>query len=114
MSKFTTEDQIEAYNLELLDALGYDYKNGYNLELEGAAPERKSFGDILLKDRLTQALAQLNPHIPPDIRHQAQRELQNIASPDLINNNETFHRYLPKALPLNISATAKPKANSFG
>lgn len=29
MSKFTTEDQIEAYNLELLNALGYDYKEFY-------------------------------------------------------------------------------------
>jgi type I restriction enzyme R subunit len=98
MSKFTTEDQIEEYNLELLDALGYAYKNGYTLEPEGAAPERQSFGDVLLKDRLTQALARINPHIPPDIRHQAQRELQNIASPDLINNNEIFHRYLTEGI----------------
>ncbi len=42
MSKFTTEDQIESYNLELLDALGYGYKNGYLLEPEGAEPERQS------------------------------------------------------------------------
>ena len=56
MSKFTTEDDIEAYNLELLDALGYGYTHGKILEPEGAAPERQSFGDVLLKDRLTQAL----------------------------------------------------------
>jgi hypothetical protein len=28
MSKFTTEDQIEEYNLELLDALGYGSTHG--------------------------------------------------------------------------------------
>lgn len=65
MSKFTTEDDIEAYNLELLDALGYGYKHGYILEPEGAGPERQSFSEVLLKDRLTQALARINPHIPP-------------------------------------------------
>jgi type I restriction enzyme R subunit len=59
MSKFITEDQIETYNLELLDALGYDYKHGKILEPEGAAPERQSFSDVLLKDRLTKALARI-------------------------------------------------------
>ncbi len=73
MSKFTTEKQIEEYNLELLKALGYDYKNGYTLNPKGVAPERQSFGDVLLKDRLTQALVRINPHIPPDIPHQVQR-----------------------------------------
>ena len=116
MSKFTTEDDIEAYNLELLDALGYSYTHGAAIAPEDAIggegfrvkdtsgnaylsiEKRQSFGDVLLKDRLTQALARINPHIPPETRHQAQRELQNIASPDLINNNETFHRYLTEGI----------------
>lgn len=34
MSKFTTEDQIEAYNLELLETLGYRYTYGANLAPE--------------------------------------------------------------------------------
>ncbi|MEG5175913.1 type I restriction endonuclease subunit R [Microcoleus sp. B3-D7] len=98
MSKFTTEAQIETYNLELLDTLGYGYKYGKILEPEGAEPERQSFGDVLLKDRLTQALAQINPHIPPETRHEAQRDLQNIASFDLIDNNETFYGYLTEGI----------------
>lgn len=113
MSKFTTEDDIEEYNLELLDALGYGYKNGYTLEPEGAEPERQSFGDVLLKNRLTQALAQINPHIPPDIRQQAQRELQNIASPDLINNNETFHRYLTEGITVEYQRDGQTKGEQL-
>lgn len=38
--KFISKDHIEAYNLELLDALGYGYKHGKILEPEGAEPER--------------------------------------------------------------------------
>lgn len=45
--KFTTEDQIEAYNLELLNSLSYHYKHGSLIEPEGAEPERQSFGDVL-------------------------------------------------------------------
>ncbi|WP_156427141.1 hypothetical protein [Leptolyngbya sp. NIES-2104] len=42
------------------------------------APERQSFGDVLLKDRLTNVIDRINAHIPPEIRATAQRELQNI------------------------------------
>jgi len=113
MSKFTTEDQIETYNLELLDTLGYDYKHGKILEPEGAEPERQSFGDVLLKDRLTQALAQINPHIPLETRHQAQRDLQNIASFDLIDNNETFHGYLTEGINVQYQRDGETKGEKL-
>ncbi|MBS0016762.1 MAG: type I restriction endonuclease subunit R [Arthrospira sp. SH-MAG29] len=113
MSKFTTEDDIEAYNLELLETLGYGYKNGYTLEPEGAAPERQSFSDVLLKDRLTQALARINPHIPPETRHQAQRDLQNVASFDLIDNNETFHRYLTEGIKVEYQRGGETKGEKL-
>ena len=150
MSKFTTEDQIEIYNLELLDALGYGYTHGATLapdaltpnpsprgrgasELQSPSPweglgegdssrardssgsyldtkKRQSFGDVLLKDRITAAISRINPHIPPDARATAQRELQNIASPDLITNNETFHRYLTEG----ITVEYQPKDRTGG
>ena len=113
MSKFTTEDQIEIYNLELLDVLGYGYKNGHTLEPEGAEPERQGFGDVLLKDRLEQAIARINPHIPPEIRAQGQRELQNIASPDLITNNETFHRYLTEGITVEYTRNGETKGEQL-
>jgi type I restriction enzyme R subunit len=113
MSKSITEPDIEVHNLELLKALGYGYKNGYTLEPEGAAPERQSFGDVLLKDRLTQALARINPHLSPDTRHEAQRKVQNIASPDLINNNETFHRYLTEGITVEYNKNGETKGKKL-
>lgn len=111
--KFTTEDEIETYNLELLDALDYSYKNGYDIEPEGSAPERQSFGDVLLKDRLTNAIARINPHIPPEIRATAQRELQNIASPDLVSNNEIFHRYLTEGITVEYTRNGETKGEQL-
>jgi type I restriction enzyme, R subunit len=145
--KFTTEDQIETYNLELLDALGYRYTHGETLspnpspsgrgasELrspshweglgEGfrvkdtsngsysAIEQRQNFSEVLLKNHLTQALARINPRIPPETRHQAQRELQNIASPDLIANNETFHRYLTEGITVEYQRDGETKGEQL-
>jgi type I restriction enzyme, R subunit len=96
--KSLTEDEIEQYQLQLLQSLGYVYTNGYDIQPEGRNQERESFGDVVLVSRLTKAIDTLNPSIPPDARHQALREILNIASPDLLNNNETFHRYLTEGI----------------
>jgi type I restriction enzyme, R subunit len=96
--KSLTEDEIEQYQLQLLQSLGYSHINGYDIQPEGRNQERESFGDVVLVGRLTRAIDTLNPSIPPDARHQALREILNIASPDLLNNNETFHRYLTEGI----------------
>ncbi|MDA0268785.1 MAG: type I restriction endonuclease, partial [Cyanobacteria bacterium] len=131
MSKFTTEDQIEEYNLELLDVLGYRYTHGAAIAPEGTdsghgfqasdsgggtyldIARRQSFSDVLLKDRLEQALSRINPHIPPDIRAQAQRTVQAIASPDLLSNNETFHRHLTEGVTVEYQRDGETKGEQL-
>lgn len=131
MSKFTTEDDIEIYHLELLDALDYGYTHAAKVAPEDATREdtrlrvkdssgsylslqkRQSYSDVLLKDRLTAAIARINPHIPSDARATAQRELQNIASPDLISNNETFHRYLTEGITVEYQRDGETKGEQL-
>lgn len=93
-----TEDEIEQYQLQLLQNLGYSYSNGYDIQPEGRNQERESFGEVILKDRLPQAISRINPTIPYDAQYQAQREIFNIASSDLLNNNEIFHKYLTEGI----------------
>ena len=50
--KSITEDEIERYQLQLLQTLGYTYSNGYDIQPEGKQQERESFGDVILIDRL--------------------------------------------------------------
>ena len=95
---FTTEDEIELYNLELLETLGYKYRYGYDIQPEGQHPERESFSDILLKDRLKNAIAKLNPDIPLEAREEAFQQITTLNTPDLLNNNETFHQYLTEGI----------------
>lgn len=98
MKSTLTEDAIEQYQLQLLQNLGYAYHHGYGLQPEGKDQERENFGEIVLKDRLQQAIHRLNPTIPADALNQAQREIFNIASSDLLNNNEIFHKYLTEGI----------------
>jgi type I restriction enzyme, R subunit len=98
MKSTLTEDEIEQYQLQLLQTLGYAYHHGYDLQPEGKDQERENFGDVVLKDRLQQAIHRLNPTIPADALNQAQREIFNIASSDLLNNNEKFHKYLTEGI----------------
>ncbi|MFM6398246.1 type I restriction endonuclease, partial [Planktothrix sp.] len=95
---FTTEDEIELYNLELLETLGYKYRYGYDIQPEGQHSERETFSDILLKDRLKNAIAKLNPDIPLEAREEAFQQITTLNTPDLLNNNETFHQYLTEGI----------------
>ena len=111
--KKLTEAQIEEFALRTLQGFGYEYQDGVELSPEDARSERQSYGDVLLKDRLTAAISHLNPHIPADILTQAQRELQNIASPDLITNNETFHRYLTEGITVEYQRDGETKGEQL-
>ncbi|MBD2420157.1 type I restriction endonuclease subunit R, partial [Anabaena cylindrica FACHB-243] len=98
MKSALTEAEIEAYQLQLLQTLGYSYCNGYDIQPEGSNQERESFGEVILKHRLPQSISRINPTIPYDAQYQAQREIFNIASSDLLNNNEIFHKYLTEGI----------------
>jgi type I restriction enzyme, R subunit len=93
-----TEDKIERFSINLLETLGYEYKHGGTIAPGGENQERETYSDVIITSRLIRAIDTLNPSIPPDARQQAIREIFNIGSPDLLNNNEIFHRYLTEGI----------------
>lgn len=52
-----TENDIEHWAIEKLQNLGRHYMHGAVIAPEGEEPERNSFGDVILKDRLQEAIA---------------------------------------------------------
>lgn len=92
------EDKTEQYTIKLLEKIGYSYIHGVNIAPNSDKPERQNYHDVILKNRLTHAINTLNPHIPLEAREQAQRLITTISSPDLINNNETYHKYLTEGI----------------
>jgi len=60
-----TEDQLEQHALQWFQDTGWDYLPGPTLAPDGAQPERADYRTVLLLDRLAQAVAALNPQLPP-------------------------------------------------
>lgn len=93
-----TESAVEKFAVELLEKQGYDYYYGPDIAPDGDTPARLSFEEVLLLEKLKEAVTRINPAIPADAREDAIKQLQRINSPELIANNETFHRMLTEGI----------------
>jgi len=95
-----TESAIELLAIKKLEDLGYHYLYGPDIASDGAHPERDNYEQVILVQRLKRAVRRINPDIPIDAQNEAIKEIQRIASPELIANNETFHRLLTEGIPV--------------
>ena len=93
-----TENIIEEFCIELLEKQGYEYIYAPDIAPDSDNPLRSSFEDVLLSNRLTDAIARINPTIPRDAQQEAIKEISRIHSPELLTNNESFHRMLTEGV----------------
>jgi type I restriction enzyme, R subunit len=100
-----TENTIEEFAIELLERLGYQYiyapdiaHDASTSSATGNGPERNSYEDVLLTERLQNAISRINPKLPTDSQEEALKEIQRINSPELLANNEAFHRMLTEGI----------------
>nr|WP_207640822.1 type I restriction endonuclease subunit R [Desulfitibacter alkalitolerans] len=93
-----TENVIEEFAIELLEKSGYQYIYAPDIAPDSDAPERQSFEDVLLLEHLKTAIGRINPKIPTDAREDAIKQIQRLNSPELITNNEAFHRMLTEGI----------------
>ncbi len=96
-----TENAIEELAVQLLEGQGYRYVYGPDIAPDGGNPERESYEQVLLIERLSNAVKRINKSIPVDAQTEAIKELQRIVSPELLANNETFHKYLTEGIPVS-------------
>lgn len=89
-----TENIIELSAIEILQSQGWEYIPGAAIAPGAENEERTSYEEIILIGRLKKALEILNPEIPEDARDAAINKITRIHSPELIHNNEEFHRFL--------------------
>lgn len=98
MTNKITESDIEQYTVDLLEQQGYHYIYGPDIAPDSETPARQFFEDVILLEMLRDAVARINPTIPAGIREEALKQIQRINSPELISNNETFHRMLTEGI----------------
>ena len=95
-----TEDQLEQEALSWLIEVGYTHLSGYDIAPDGPSPERDNFRQVLLPQRLRDAIARLNPHIPLAAREDAFKQIQDLGTPVLLSANQHFHRLLVGGVPV--------------
>ncbi len=109
-----TESEIEKFAIELLEKQGYQYIYAPSIAPDSETPERESFEDVLLLERLQTAVGRINPSIPADIREDAIKQILRLNSPELIANNEAFHRMLTEGIKVTFQRDLPASAGQAG
>jgi len=83
-----SESDIEEVAIQMLKEQGYIYLSPEDQE------EERELAEVILKRRLKAAIDRINPSVPADAREQAFKEVLNLPTQNLVENNEAFHRML--------------------
>ena len=98
MTQKLTESAIEEFAIHLFERQGYSSLYGPDIAPDGINPERSHYDAVLLTGRLEAALRRINPRHSPTVLQAALKEVQRIHSPDLLANNEAFHRLITEGV----------------
>src|SRR5699024_8519347 len=91
---FLSEAQLETALLEQLAGLGFACTTDEIIGPDGSQPERDAYDEVVLKSRLGDAVARLNPTLPPEAQADAIRRLTQSDLPNLLEDNRRSHHLL--------------------
>ena len=89
-----TETDVEQAALAWLSGVGWQCLHGPDIAPDTPNSERASYGQVVLEQRVRDALACLNPDLPPDALEDAHRRLTLPEGSTLETRNRSFHRML--------------------
>ena len=95
---FLSEAEIESALLDQLRALGYSIEREEDIGPDGHRPERESHDEVVLRRRFEDAVARLNPGVPPEARQDAIRRVTQSELPALLEENRRLHRLLTEGV----------------
>jgi len=88
------EGTVEDITLGWFRELGYAIAHGPELAPGERGAERETYGDVILAERLRDAIERLNPSVPLEAKDEALRKVLRLDGPDLITANRRFHSML--------------------
>ncbi|WP_431273664.1 type I restriction endonuclease subunit R [Variovorax ureilyticus] len=109
-----SEDAVEQAMLEWLADLGWSSAHGPDISPPDAktpGTDRASYREVVLPGRLREAIARLNPHIPPGARDDALRRVLNPNVPGLVNVNRQMHRWLVDGVPVEFQKDGETRGD---
>ena len=93
MSQFS-ESVVEQAALAWLESAGWSVRNGATIAPGESAAERDDYGQVVLAQRLRDALARLNPALPAEAVEDAFRKLTRPDGAELVARSRALHRLL--------------------
>ena len=97
------ESLLERAALEWFEELGYEAACGPDISPGGSKPERDSYSQVLLLNRLRQALHRINPTLPEEAIEKAIHKLIHISKPTLEETNRAFHSMLRNGVSVRVT-----------
>jgi len=95
-----TEADIESLALSWLASLGWQTRHDLELAPGGFFAERRDYQQVVLEERLRNAIAALNPDLPEEAIEEAYRKVLNPEGATLEQRNRAFHRMLVDGVPV--------------
>ncbi|MCX8048286.1 MAG: type I restriction endonuclease subunit R [Methylohalobius sp.] len=89
-----TESEVESAALAWLEAVGWRIAHGPDIAPDQPFAERRDYGEVVLAQRLRDALARLNPQLTSEALEDAFRKLTRPEGVDLLQRNRAMHRLL--------------------
>ena len=102
MPKNFCESHLKEATLEWFEELGFEIVFAPDIAPDGEYPEREDYGDIILNDRLEEALKRINPKMPDDAIEDAFRQITIPQSPSLIMNNKSFQKMITDGIDVQV------------
>ena len=95
---FLSEAAVEQALLDQLRALDYSIEREEDIGPDGQRPERESHDEVVLKKRFEDAVARLNPSIPPEAHQDAVRRVMQSELPSLLEENRRLHKLMTEGV----------------
>ena len=105
------EEQVELLAIDWFKELEYDYLLGYEISPDSQNPQRKSYEDVLLFDRLKNSLIKLNSNIPLLAIEDAIDILRKPQQASLVQNNRAFHQMILQGISVDIKKDDETKGD---
>ena len=96
------ESQLEEATLEWFEELGYEVVFAPDIAPDGEYSERDDYSDVILNNRVKDALARINPKFSIDALEDAFRQIITPQSPSLIMNNKAFQKMITEGIDVQV------------
>ena len=92
------EAAYERQVIEWLAGIGWSHAFGPDIAPDGDAPERSSFKDVVLVERLEDAIARLNPQLTKSVVQRVRQRIEAPGETDVFKANKVIHQWMTEGM----------------